>query len=54
MTNATVRDYSEAGPRLGVRFPDVTLPDQSGRVVDLHSARNGGRAIVVFHRSARW
>ena len=47
-------DYGERGPKVGDRFPDVRLPDQSGAVVDLHSARGGRRAVVVFHRSARW
>jgi hypothetical protein len=30
------------------------LPDQHGQSVDLHQARNGRRALVVFHRSAAW
>jgi peroxiredoxin len=54
MTDATVRDYTQVGPRLGERFPDIILPDQTGTPVDLHRARNGKRAIVVFYRSARW
>jgi peroxiredoxin len=48
------RDYTQAGPQLGTRFPDLVLPDQSGRPVDLHEARAGRRALVVFHRSAKW
>lgn len=47
-------DYREIGPKIGESFPDVRLPDQSGRVVDLHAARRGRRAAVVFYRSARW
>jgi peroxiredoxin len=54
MTDAAVRDYTQAGPLLGERFPDIILPDQTGAPVDLHRARNGKRAIVVFYRSARW
>ena len=54
MTETGVRDYTEAGPPLGERFPDVILPDQTGRPVDLHKARRGKQAIIVFHRSARW
>jgi len=45
---------SEKGPAVGERFPDITLPDQSGTPVRLHEARRGRRALVVFYRSARW
>lgn len=48
------RDYTKAGPQLETRFPDVVLPDQSGQLVDLHQARAGRRALIVFHRSAKW
>lgn len=48
------RDYTLAGPQVGEPFPDVVLPDQTGRSVDLHRARAGRRALIVFHRSARW
>ena len=48
------RDFSTIGPREGTRFPDVVLPDQSGAAVDLHAARRGRRALVVFYRSADW
>ena len=47
-------DYREIGPKIGESFPDVRLPDQSARVLDLHAARRGRRAAVVFYRSARW
>ena len=47
-------DFSTIGPRVGQRFPDVRLPDQRGRVVDLHADRAGRPALVVFYRSARW
>lgn len=47
-------DFSAVGPAVGAPFPDVRLPDQHGRVVDLHTARGGRRALVVFYRSARW
>jgi peroxiredoxin len=42
------------GPLVGTRFPDVRLADQSGAVVDLHQARAGAPALVVFFRSAQW
>jgi peroxiredoxin len=47
-------DFDAIGPKVGERFPDVRLPDQSGRVVDLHTARRGRPALVVFYRSASW
>jgi peroxiredoxin len=54
MTDLTLRDYTQAGPQIGERFPDIVLPDQSGTAVNLHEARRRKRAIIVFHRSARW
>jgi hypothetical protein len=47
-------DFSQIGPAVGERFPDVILPDQNGTTVSLHQARGGRRALVVFHRSAGW
>jgi hypothetical protein len=32
----------------------VSLPDQYGETIDLHQARAGRRAVVLFHRSASW
>lgn len=49
-----VVDFSDVGPAIGGRFPDVSLPDQSGSIVDLHGHRAGRKALVVFHRSADW
>jgi hypothetical protein len=49
-----LRDFRKIGPNEGERFPDVVLSDQSGRVIDLHAARAGRKAIVVFYRSAEW
>jgi peroxiredoxin len=49
-----VLDFSSIGPRIGSRFPDVRLPDQTGRLVDLHAERAGRRALVVIYRSASW
>lgn len=42
------------GPTIGERFPDVVLPDQQNVPIDLHRARDGRQALVVFYRSARW
>lgn len=48
------RDFQRIGPNEGDRFPEVRLPDQTGAAVDLHEARAGRAAVVVFHRSAEW
>ena len=53
MTTPTV-DFAALGPAVGSRFPDLALKDQHGRAVELHSARGGRRALVVFYRSALW
>jgi hypothetical protein len=47
-------DFATIGPRIGERFPDVRLPDQSGEIVDLHARRAGRRALFVVYRSASW
>jgi peroxiredoxin len=49
-----VLDFRAIGPALGARFPDLQLPDQTGRLVDLHQNRAGRPALVVLYRSARW
>jgi peroxiredoxin len=47
-------DFNAIGPSVGSRFPDVRLPDQTGRVLDVHAERGTRPALVVFYRSARW
>jgi hypothetical protein len=47
-------DFRAIGPSLGARFPGIRLPDQTGRVVDLHTGRAGRPTLVVLYRSARW
>ena len=49
-----VVDFSQIGPNVGSRFPDVRLLDQTGRPMDLHAARGQRRTLVVVYRSARW
>jgi peroxiredoxin len=39
---------------VGERFPDFTLRDQHNQEVNLMRARDGRRALLVFHRSTRW
>ncbi len=52
--NDNPEEYQRKGPDVGQPFPDVRLPDQTGVIVDLHEARAGRPALVVFYRSARW
>jgi peroxiredoxin len=47
-------DDFATGPAIGEALPDFTLPDQQGAVANFTAARDGKRALVVFHRSARW
>lgn len=47
-------DLSSVGPRVGERFPDVVLLDQTGRPLDLHAFRAGRVALFIVHRSADW
>ncbi len=47
-------DTEALGPPIGAVFPDVSLPDQHGRMVDLHGYRDGRPALFVVHRSAEW
>ncbi len=47
-------DVHAIGPAVGDRFPDLSLPDQHGQLLDLHEYRAGRRAFVLFHRSAAW
>ena len=53
-TQLPLVDFGRIGPKVGARLPDVRLPDQTGRVVDLHAVRGDRRALVVIYRSARW
>ena len=47
-------DFSKVGPQRGEPFPDLVLPDQHGRTVDLHEHRAGRRALILFERSLGW
>jgi peroxiredoxin len=51
--NTTI-DFTHIGPAVGDLFPDMSLPDQHGEIIDLHQTRAGRRAVVLFHRSAGW
>ena len=42
------------GPAIGERLPEILSTDAQGEPFDLHAARNGQPAIVVFYRSAVW
>ncbi len=47
-------DEYAKGPEIGEQLPDFTLPDQHGNPVTFSDARAGQKALVMFHRSARW
>ncbi len=47
-------DDFPTGPAVGQLLPDFTLPDQNGNKINFTTARQGKRAMVIFHRSARW
>ena len=47
-------DPGSIGPAVGTRFPDVVLPDQTGKAVDFHAYRGARPALFVVHRSAEW
>ena len=47
-------DNYPKGPEVGASLPDFTLPDQNGKPVNYNQTRGNGKALVVFHRSARW
>jgi hypothetical protein len=49
----TTADFP-TGPAIGERLPDFVLPNQRGERVDFHADRAGGRAAVLFQRSAVW
>jgi hypothetical protein len=44
------RDFGKIGPNEGEHVPDVVLPDQTGRVVDLHAARPQGHRGLLPQR----
>ena len=47
-------DELRTGPGVGEVAPDFALPDQHGRAVTLSGVLRESRALLVFHRSARW
>jgi peroxiredoxin len=46
-------DYPK-GPEIGDQLPDFTLLDQHSNPVTFSQVRAGQKALVMFHRSARW
>ena len=47
-------DDFATGAAIGEPVPDFTLPDQHGTAVTLSEVLGEKRALIVFHRSARW
>lgn len=43
-------DRDEIGPRLGAQMPGFTLPDESGRLVNLDALLQSGPLVVNFNR----
>lgn len=48
------KDQFPTGPEVGQRLPDIIATAHDGTVVDVHQARAGSPAVVVFYRSAVW
>lgn len=42
------------GPDIGSTLPNFQSKDAHGKPFDLHAARNGKPAVVMFYRSAVW
>lgn len=42
------------GPEIGERLPEIVARAHDGSTVDVHAARAGRPAVVVFYRSAVW
>jgi peroxiredoxin len=47
-------DDFPTGAAIGEPVPEFTLPDQHGRPIALSEVLKESRALLVFHRSARW
>jgi peroxiredoxin len=43
-------DRGAIGPKLGEPMPDFALPDEGGRLVNLHTLRQSGPVVVNFNR----
>ena len=48
------RESFPTGPAVGEAFPDIVAVSQTGTMVDVHSARGAGPAVVVFSRATLW
>lgn len=48
------REAFSTGPSIGDPFPEIVAMDQTGAKVDVHEARDGGPAVVVFSRATVW
>jgi len=42
------------GPKIGEQLPECRLPNQHGKVIDLHASLDGKQGVVVFYRSTVW
>lgn len=42
------------GPEVGTKIPDITCPDQDGRVRTFDDLRGPEGLLVLFYRTADW
>ena len=49
-----IPDNHTAGPAIGERLPDFSLPNAEGNIVEFHKDRAGAKSAVAFFRSAVW
>jgi cytochrome oxidase Cu insertion factor (SCO1/SenC/PrrC family) len=53
-SSAAEIEVTKAGPQIGQKVPDFTLPDQNGRARTLSSLIGAKGLVLVFSRSADW
>ncbi|MGH7907250.1 MAG: hypothetical protein ACREP6_11540 [Candidatus Binataceae bacterium] len=51
---AVTNENYAAGPEIGQRVPDFTLPDQNGKSRALGDLTGSDGLLLVFYRSADW
>jgi hypothetical protein len=51
---AAQNDGLKTGPKIGVKVPSFTLPDQNGKPRSLHELTGPKGLLLIFSRSADW
>ncbi len=54
MAIASAEEGIATGPDVGTKIPDITAPDQYGKVRTFESLRGPEGLLLLFHRSADW